>query len=77
MDTRTGSEGIMFNPIFRRSAVLRALLEKFLEYGEGGGFARPGRPVGADVPAKAGAAEDNPEEGEHDGEKGFPRTIDA
>jgi hypothetical protein len=67
----------MFNPLFRRSAVLRALLEKFLEYGENGGFPRPGRPVGAAAPGKAGALEDNPEEGGYDGEKGFPRTIDA
>ena len=77
MDTKPGNEGLMFNPPLRRSAVLRALLEKFLENGDGGGKLRPDRPAGEATHGKAGAPHNSHEEGERDGKRGFPRTNGA
>lgn len=77
MDIKLGSEGVIINPFYRRSAVLKALLDRFIDREEHGSVLRPDRPMEPVMPGKAGAVEDGPEEGEDDEEEGFPRTNDA
>ena len=77
MDIKLGHEGAIINPFYRRSAVLKALLGKFIDSEERRGVLRPDRPMGPVITGKAGAVEEGPKEGVDDDGKGTPRTNGA